>query len=274
MVPWNDEDLLRVAGRTDADVVVVDLAELVVDPSVSPDRVELGEAVRVAAASGAEVFVQIRTERIADDLAVAVQSPIAGVVLRPETVAHVRLTDDVLDSLEAGAGFEAGGFEIVAALESTVANRDAFDLVTASPRIRALTLGRADLVMDLRPEPSGEIHLMPFLTERLVAIAAAAGRVALGAWWRAPARGLLADPTATEQAARRGRAVGFRGSLCIDEHQVDALNRGFSPSAQEIDAARAVVDASETTALHAATARRRRAQALLALSDSIDARTR
>jgi len=39
--------------------------------------------------------------------------------------------------------------------------------------------------MDLRPEPSGELHLMPYLMQRLITAANAAAVMPLGAWWRA-----------------------------------------------------------------------------------------
>ena len=90
-----------------------------------------------------------------------------------------------------------------------------------------MTLGRADLVMDLRPEPSGEFHLMPYLIQRLIIIARALGVTPIGAWWRSPDRGLLATPENTQNAARRGRAIGFKGAMCLRTNQIDALNRAY-----------------------------------------------
>jgi citrate lyase subunit beta / citryl-CoA lyase len=104
-----------------------------------------------------------------------------------------------------------------------------------------LTPGRADLVMDLRPEPSGELHLMPYLMQRLITVANAAGVVPLGAWWRAPARGLLANPDDTYAAAVRGRRIGFKGALCLQPNQVEPLNRGFTPTSSEIQEAHELI---------------------------------
>ena len=89
--------------------------------------------------------------------------------------------------------------------------------------------------MDLRPEPSGEIHLMQYLMQRLVVVANAAGVTPYGAWWRDPDRGLLATPENTLQAAIRGRAIGFKGSFCVREGQVAPLNQGFTPSQAELN---------------------------------------
>jgi citrate lyase subunit beta/citryl-CoA lyase len=88
--------------------------------------------------------------------------------------------------------------------------------------------------MDLRPEPSGEIHLMQYLMQKLITVAGAVGVPAYGAWWRAPDRGLVATPDNTENAALRGRAIGFKGSFCVLEDQVAPMNQGFTPSAQEV----------------------------------------
>ena len=99
--------------------------------------------------------------------------------------------------------------------------------------------------MDLRPEPSGEIHLMPYLMQRLITVANAAGAVPLGAWFREPDRGLLATPENTYRAAFRGRAIGFKGCFCIRENQVGPLNQGFTPTDIEVGAARSLLVAYE-----------------------------
>ena len=117
---------------------------------------------------------------------------------------------------------------MVLALETARGNQDAYAIATASRRVCALTLGRADLVMDLRPETSCEIHLTPYLMQRLIIIARAINVTPLGAWWRAPDRGLLATPENTLQAARRGKAAGFKGSLCLRAEQIESLNKAYA----------------------------------------------
>jgi citrate lyase subunit beta/citryl-CoA lyase len=82
--------------------------------------------------------------------------------------------------------------------------------------------------------------------QRLITIANAAAVVPLGAWWRAPARGLLASPDETYTAAVRGRHIGFKGALCMRPNQVEPLNRGFSPARDEGQAARELLIAYET----------------------------
>jgi citrate lyase subunit beta/citryl-CoA lyase len=201
-------------------------------------------AIRTAHAGGAEVFAQVDPELLVADLHACAWPGLTGVIVsRLESAQQVAEVDGLLGELEARRGILHGTLEIVAALETARGNHAAYDIGCASPRIRGLTLGRADLVMDLRPEPSGEIHLMPYLMQRLITVARALGVTPIGAWWRAPDRGLLAAPDDTYHAARRGRAIGFTGSLCIDVNQVEPLNRGFTPDAAEAAAAQQLVTA-------------------------------
>jgi citrate lyase subunit beta / citryl-CoA lyase len=88
-------------------------------------------------------------------------------------------------------------------------------------------------VMDLRQEPTGDLHLMPYLMQRLIIIANATGVQPIGAWWRATSRGLVASYDDTLAAAITGRQAGFKGGLCMRAHQVAALNKGFTPTEEE-----------------------------------------
>jgi citrate lyase beta subunit len=86
--------------------------------------------------------------------------------------------------------------------------------------------------------------------QRLITIATATGLVPIGAWWRAPARGLLANPDDTYHAAVRGRRIGFQGAICLRPDQVEALQRGFTPAAAELEAARQLISAYDEGTKH------------------------
>ncbi|MGZ8201950.1 MAG: aldolase/citrate lyase family protein [Burkholderiales bacterium] len=216
------------AAACGADVVVLDLVEFVPEHRKTSAREALADAVRAARAGGAAVFVQTDPQSCVADAAAAMSAGATGIVLsRTETAGEVQALARRLDELESVRGIAPGTIGIVTALETARGNHAAYEIATASPRVAAVTLGRADLVMDLRPEPSGEIHMMEYLMQRWIIIAGAAGVMPLGAWWRAPARGLLATPENTAAAARRGRAIGFKGALCLRPNQVSALNEAY-----------------------------------------------
>jgi citrate lyase beta subunit len=97
--------------------------------------------------------------------------------------------------------------------------------------------------MDLREEPAGDLHLMPYLMQRLIIIANTNGVQPIGAWWRGTSRGLVASSDDTLEAALTGRQAGFKGALCMRAHQVAALNQGFTPTRGEADRAATVMAA-------------------------------
>jgi citrate lyase subunit beta / citryl-CoA lyase len=202
-------------------------------------RERLPEVISSVAQGGAEVFAQVDQELLYADLSAAVWPGLSGILIpRLESPRAVAEADSLLTQFEDKRGLRPGTLQIIAVLDTAKGNDAALDIARASRRIWGLTLGRADLVMDLRPEPSGELHLMPYLMQRLIMAANAAGIAPLGAWWRAPARGLLADPDDTYSAAVRGRRIGFQGALCLRANQVEPLNRGFTPASSEAQEAR------------------------------------
>ena len=229
LTPASDRQLLEQAGSSGADVVVLDLMDLVPERDKQEARQRLEEAISAITGSGVEVFVQIDPQLAYADLQASIWPGLAGVVAsRAESVRQIAEIDDLITELEQKRGILPGTVQLVASLETAKGNQSAFDISRASSRMWGLTLGRADLVMDLRPEPSGEIHLMQYLMQRLIIVANASGLVPIGAWWQAPARGLMASPEETFEAAVRGRAIGFKSAMCLLPEQVEPLNRGFS----------------------------------------------
>ncbi len=229
LVPMSRAEQIARAPQSGADVIVLDLVELLAEEDKSAAREKVQAAIRTAQAGGAEVFAQIDSESLSADLHACVWPGLSGVVVsRAESSWQMVEVAELLSRLENERGILPGTLKIVAALETARGNHAAYDISRASRRLCGLTLGRADLVMDLRPEPSGEIHLMSYLMQRLIIIARAVGVTPLGAWWRAPDRGLLATPENTYQAAQRGRAISFKGAMCLRASQVEPLNRAFA----------------------------------------------
>ncbi len=229
VVPANKADAVAQATKSGADVVVLDLVEFVRDECKPAAREQIRAAIDAVRAGGAQVYAQIDPQQYEADLQACVWPGLSGVMVsRAESAAQIGLICKYLFLKEKERGVAEGATALVLSLETARGNQDAYSIATASKRVRALTLGRADLVMDLRPEPSGEIHQMPYLMERLIIIARAIGVTPLGAWWRALDRGLLSTAENTLQAAKRGRAVGFKGALCLRAEQVEPLNKMYA----------------------------------------------
>lgn len=229
IVPASKPSAVEEASRSGADVVVLDLVEFVATKDKPAARSNMRAAIEAVHAGGAEVFAQIDPLSFTHDLQSCVRPGLAGIVVsRAESPGQIDSIAAMLTVLEAERDLEPDSAHIVTALETARGNHAAYDILRASPRVWGATLGRADLIMDLRPEPSGEIHLMPYLMQRLVIVAGAADVIPIGAWWRAPDRGLLATPASTFEAARRGRAVGFKGAMGLRADQVEPLKKAYA----------------------------------------------
>lgn len=228
LVPMSKPELLARAAQSGADAIVLDLAELVAEADRDAARANFAAALQTVQAGGAEVFAQVDPPALHADLTACVYPALAGIIVtRAETTGEIAEADALLGRLEGERGIASHTLQIIPALETARGNHAAYEISRASPRVAALTLGRADLIMDLRPEPSNEIHFMPYLMQRLIIVAGAAGVTPLGAWWRAPDRGLYATAENTYAAGHRGRAIGFKGAMCLADHQVAPLNRAY-----------------------------------------------
>jgi citrate lyase subunit beta/citryl-CoA lyase len=248
LIPGHRADLVAQADSFDADVIVMDLEDLVHDGRKPAARENVRSGIERARQGGAEVFVRCDLELLYADLQASVWRGLQGIILPKVTsVAQIREAEDILTHFESERGVMQAGLlhevnefdeprsvdnalEIHLSLENAAGNEAALELLESSRRIRSVSLGRADLVMDLRAEPSGELHLMPFLLQRLVVLANVAGVSPIGAWWQGNSRGMRASAADTERSARLGRLAGFKGALCVEPEQVAALTRGFTPS--------------------------------------------
>ena len=216
------------AIRSRPHVLIVDLVETVAESHRAQARDNARSAVERFSAS-AQVFGLVHRDTLKPDLDALVWPGLSGVLIsRAQSTQDVQECGALLPDLEADRGLPPGAIQIVPSLDTALGNNQAMQIATATPRVWGLTLGRADLEMDLRPEPSGEFHLLPYLMQRLAIVAGAAGVTPLGAWWRPPARGLLAGVDDTYHAAVRGKAMGFQGAIVLADHQVEPVNRAYA----------------------------------------------
>ncbi len=259
IVPAHDAEKLDQAAKSVADIVVLDIEDTVHDSRKHQARENVRDAIGMMRNAGSEVFVRCDPELLHADMAASVWRGLSGVVLPGLACAEqVREADDILSRFESERGVvrpppvgevrEADdprgpeqALEIHLSLDTGPANWHAEEFIRASDRVSSISLGRADLKMDLREEPSGDLHLLPYLMQRLIVIANALDVEPVGAWWNATSRGLSANYDDTLQAAITGRLAGFRGALCMRADQIAALNTGFTPSEDDISSARSVL---------------------------------
>jgi citrate lyase subunit beta/citryl-CoA lyase len=223
-------DLVAKTARSGPDAVAIDLEDAVPAAAKVEARGALAEL--VAAVEGPRVFVRVNgpaTAWFEDDLAAAAALPIAGVL-----VAEVESVAD-LERARAGLG---EGAEIVAGLESARGVASAEEILAAGPA--SAYFGAEDYIADLggRRTAGGEEVL--FARSRVALAARLAGVPVLD-----QVVVDFRDEAAFRRDAEAGRAIGYRGKLCIHPSQVPLANAVFGASAEEVERARLVLAAWE-----------------------------
>jgi citrate lyase subunit beta/citryl-CoA lyase len=240
-VPASSERFLAKAHERGADAIILDLEDAVAPQEKTRARAALAEAVPAVGRNGARVFVRINaisTGLAFDDADAACRAGAYGLfVAKVQSAAELARMDELLDVTEREVAREQP-MALVPMLEDPGAVLDARAISVASRRTFALVSGSEDMATAMGAEPTPEVLRLPKLLVHLAA--KAAGLVSFG-MLRTVAD--FADREAVAASAREARTFGFDGASCIHPSVVPILNAAFSPTAEEVDRARRMVDA-------------------------------
>lgn len=248
-VPADSERKLAKAQESAADVLILDLEDSVAAGRKAAARAAAAAYVAEHASRlASKLFVRINpldSGLALDDLAAVVVPGLAGIVQPKTTSAHdvARLASH-LDVLEARAGMPPGTVRIVpVATETAQAMLTMHTYTPSTPRLAALTWGAEDLsaavgAVSNREEDGSYSPLYQLAASLCLCAAASAGVPPLDT-----VHTDFRDSKGLAASCRIGRRRGFRGKIAIHPDQVDVINEAFTPSAEELAAARRIVDA-------------------------------
>ena len=178
-------------------------------------------------------------ERMHADLEHVIRPTLEGLALpKTETVEEVKIVERILDERETKMGMPAGGVRLLVALESPKGLFNAYAIATCSPRVIGLLFGAEDfsreLNLPLRRE--GEATELIYARSSVVIAAAAAHVQSVDGVWPN-----FQDIEGLRKFALQSRRLGFSGMSLIHPAQIDEVNTAFTPTAEEIDYCRRVV---------------------------------
>jgi citrate lyase subunit beta/citryl-CoA lyase len=248
-VPGNREDWMLKAPKFGADAYAYDLEDSV--PIAEKERGRAAVQVVLAAHAGQPFGRLVRLNAwdsghtVADLLAV-VRDGLDGVMLaKTESPADVLAVDRILGDLERARGLEVGKIEIVPQCETAKGAYYQHDICLASDRVRrtgiigAETFG-ADLARSVGiTATSDDGSEVLYVTGRTALEARAAGvtQVIAGMTTKIDDLGLV------RRLAVRAKTLGATGCVVVHPSHAVVCNEVFAPSAEEIKAARALVNA-------------------------------
>lgn len=243
-VPGDREGWVDKALRSDADALIIDLEDAVAPAKKDVARRLVGEAVAAAPppgrAAAIQLWVRIDSASVDADLEAVVAGRLHTVVVpkaEPDLLAHVAAR---LDALEAERELPTGAVGVLALME-TAGGIDRVREVAASPRVRRLALGEADLAAELGLVPGPErAELAPLRIQVVLASAVAGLERPVGPVHTAPD-----DEDGLRRTCRQQYRQGFRGRTAIHPRQVGVINAEFTPAAAEVAEARELLRSFE-----------------------------
>lgn len=243
-VPGDRPALFGKALASDADVVSFDLEDAVAAAAKAEARAQVAAFLRDAPhrAAGRQVIVRVNawhSPAWEDDLR-AVLALDLDLLNLPKIESPEQLKQAVSEIEAIEARLQVGrATGLLVNIETPRAMRHAAAIATAHPRVRGLQLGLGDLF-----EPQGiargdlrNVHAAQYAVRMA---AAEAGVMAYDAAYPG-----LDDEAGFRAEAMSARALGYAGKTCVHPRQVAWANAVFAPTADEIAAARHVVDAAQ-----------------------------
>ena len=242
-MPVVSERFVAKAHERGADAIILELEDAVAPSEKDRARGLVAEAAGRVGRAGADVLVRInRPWRLAvRDLEASIGSHVRGLVLpKVDSAEHVVALAEVAASVEAERGLELGHTVFFARVEGPNGLLNAAGICTAHDRVVAVGLGSTDYTVATGMAAGGQGNaIASFL---VVNAARAAGIVPIGL--TGPIVG-FGDLGAFRRSAEESRALGLRGAPCVHPSQVPILNEVFSPTAEELERARRVVEEYE-----------------------------
>jgi citrate lyase subunit beta / citryl-CoA lyase len=236
--PGNRPELVGKFPRYPADAFAIDLEDAV--PEAEKDEARRALPAIVASLReqklSAQLFIRTnasRSRHAEADLAAALEMSVDGVMMpKLESVTELKKFAAQIDR-------SGRGVQLIGVIETArgVLNVETLAAVPHS-HLTALAFGAEDFMTDLGGQRTPEGLEVLYARSRVVLAARAAGLQALDLVFVN-----IRDDEGFRRDTQVGRQLGYSGKMCIVPRQVETANVVFSPSAEEIERARRLLDA-------------------------------
>jgi citrate lyase subunit beta/citryl-CoA lyase len=236
-LPGNNARAQEKARELAADALIFDLEDSVAPDAKEAARRQIANALRAGGYGKRELILRVNgaeTQWQDDDLRFAAHLRLDAVLLPKVTG-----PDDVLsaETMLAGAGLKHR-MPLWAMMEVPLAFMRAEAIAASTPHLRALVMGTEDLGKDLRTRVMPDRSTLITALQLCVLAARARGLDPLDS-----VSPNFKDLDAFAAACRQGRDLGFAGKTLIHPNQIAPANEAFAPSAEDIAAAKRIVEA-------------------------------
>lgn len=242
-MPGNTPGMLQNAAVFGADSVIFDLEDGVSLAEKDAARILVRNALQTFSYEGIEVIV--RMNALSEAMAISDVNEIVTVhpdafMLPKATETAVTQLDELLGLAEKEIGILPEKIKIIPLIETAYGLTHVTEIITASRRINGILLGAEDLTADLGIKRTREGEEILYARSNLAVVCRAHGIEAIDTPFVD-----LNDPQGLVWDTQKAKSLGFTGKAAINPRQIEAINKVFSPTAEEIDYAQRVLAAME-----------------------------
>jgi citrate lyase subunit beta/citryl-CoA lyase len=243
--PGDSERKMSKAIASTSDAVIFDLEDAVTEDQKPIARALVAAVLRDNTQHRARLWVRINPlqgpHALADLVAVMPAAPVGIVLPKPRSRVDAELLDHYLTAFEAASNIALGSTRVMVLATEEPASMLAIGSYAGVPRVVAMSWGAEDLATALRASDNlGEFGGYGF-TYELARSLCLVGAAAAGIPAIETIHGDFRDEAGLRKRVASVRRAGYRGMLAIHPAQVDVINEGFTPTADEVAAAQEIV---------------------------------
>ncbi|MGH2828863.1 MAG: HpcH/HpaI aldolase/citrate lyase family protein, partial [Actinomycetota bacterium] len=231
-VPGHKPQMFAKAAAAGADGIILDLEDAVPPSAKDAARQSVCAWLNARPSTPPVVWVRVNGgELLIEDARAVAGAPVDGIYVPKATVESLERMDAILDARDV---------PLTALVESAAGVLEARD-IAAHPRVARLAIGEADLCGELGIVSGDDAReMIPMRMQVVLASAAAGLEPPVG-----PVSTDFRDLDALRASTESIRRMGFGGRAAIHPAQVAPINDAFTPSEEEVAAARRLLERFE-----------------------------
>lgn len=241
-VPGNNPGMLVNSPVFGSDSVIFDLEDAVSPAEKDTARLLVKNALETINYGDIEIVVRVNgndTPFWKEDLkTILPQNPDCIMPPKIQCKDDVEQFDEYISKIEEKEGLSKGGVKLIPLIETALGVENAYEIASASDRVVAIFLGAEDLTANLGAKRTKAGEEIFYSRSRIVVAAKAAQVAALDTPFTDvdDEEGLIKDATFAKD-------LGFDGKTVISPRHIDNVNKVFTPSEEEIQYAKRVIEA-------------------------------
>lgn len=231
-VPANKPELFDKAVNGDTDAVIIDLEDAVPLSDKDRARNEVAQWLESRSSTDTQIWIRVTPEFMTQDLEAVAGTAVTGIMVAKCSTDSLTRADRFLEMRN------LPDVELIGLIETAHSLRALPEMARCN-RVRTFGIGEVDLLADLRITRSESTESMIDAIRLSVVIDCAAAGLAAPI---APTSTDFRDLDGFVATTARFVQMGFRGRTALHPSQVPIINAALTPSADDVTAARRLVE--------------------------------